>query len=177
MRHRANCQRKSPPQKKEVKKERKSLRATIAFLATAETPAAEKFRSFLGMKKGANKQARESARIWVESHYLYAATEITTTSNADGTEITSVTKRLIPASANGKVRTDFLDVITDMVKAYEVNTSRRNYIAKQAIATRRTLIGNGNYAERTTNVLNYIKHNAPAKIRTTITDTVVIVRK
>lgn len=160
--------------KKAMKEDRKTLRATVAYIATTESEECANFRAFLNLPKNANKATRNNICEWIQKRYLYVTTKYVVTSNGDAVEVENF--GTIPCTKNGKTYTDMLDAITAVKSAYEKTIVQRNEIARQMWMTRKNLIGKGAYLERVQNILNCV-NSAPAKIQKQVVLNDTIIRK
>lgn len=160
--------------KKEIKQDRKTLRATVAYLATAETETAAMFRAFLNLKKNANKSERNNVCAWIQARYLYVTNKYVVTSSGDEVEVENF--GTIPCNKNGRIYNDMIDAITEIKNVYEKSIAQRTEIARQMWNTRNLLIAKREYHDRIQNVLNCI-NRAPAKIHKQIRLTDTIIRK
>lgn len=160
--------------KKAMKQDRKTLRATVAYIATTDTDECANFRAFLNLKKNANKQERNNVCSWVQKRYLYVTTKYVVTTHADAVEVENY--GVMPCSKNGKIYTDMLDAITAVKTAYEKTITARREVARQMWVTRKNLIGKNDYLPRVQNVLN-LRLNAPAKLQRQIILPDTIIRK
>lgn len=94
--------------------ERKSLLATITFLANSESAEAESWREFWGIKEKANAKERRALVAKIEASYMHYLTIVSVEhADFDGeSDCVSVTpKRIIPCTATGKPITDYLQVL------------------------------------------------------------------
>lgn len=160
--------------KKAMKEDRKTLRATVAYIATTESEECANFRAFLNLPKNANKATRNNVCMWIQARYLYVTTKYVVTSNED--EVNVENFGALPCTKNGKIYTDMLDAITAVKSAYEKTIATRKEIARQMWRTRKNLIGKGTYLERVQNVIN-LKNNAPAKLQKQVALSDTIIRK
>lgn len=161
-------------EKKQLKQERKTLKATVSFIATSDSSEAASFREFLNLPKNANKQQRNNICAWVEQRAPYVARKIYVSSNDD--EVNVEFSGLLPVNKNGKHYTDMLDVIAEVKKIYSKIIATRNAIANEMIKQRALLIQQGMYTDHIHNVLSYV-NRAPQKIQKQITLADVIIRK
>lgn len=162
--------------KKELKNGRKTLRATVAYLATEDGANAESFRAFLKLKKNANKTERTAVCNWITARYLYVTTKYVVTSIEDGDSVNVESFGIIPCNKNGKTYNDTLDAITEIKKVYEKTIQARNEIARQMWDTRAKLIAKGIYKEHIANVLSYV-NGAPKKFHNQVICPDIIERK
>lgn len=118
---------------RDAKKERKGLKQTIRFLLTSESEAGKELREFFKLNPKSNKESCKKACKFIENNYLNAIAvyKFECTANCESDEVEKVFIKLIPASKNGKEKTDYIDVITDIVKVEKVNKPKRMELGRQ----------------------------------------------
>lgn len=94
---------------KALAKERKSLLATITFLAKSESKEAAIWRDFWGIKQNANTKDRRALVAKIEASYMHYATVCHVESIDDTVIVTPI--RIVPCTAKGKEITDYLQVL------------------------------------------------------------------
>lgn len=140
-----------------IKKERQSLRAVVAFLASEESEEAANFRTFFDIPKNANKAKRDAicAIIDKQMHHF-----VITTTIRDGVVINEEAK--IPVNKNGKRISDYLDVLKVIRAERETRAKQRSTMAQYLLKARKASQTRGNYKEALPVMLETAK-NAPAK--------------
>ena len=161
--------------KKEIKKDRKTLRATIAYIATTDSKECDNLRAFLNLKKNANKTERNNVCAWVQKRYLYVTTKYVVTSNFDAVEVENF--GTLPCNKNGRVYNDAIDAIYEIKKTYETTIAKRNEIAKQMRTTRKNRIGKNEYTAENIQRIQNMVNGAPTKMHKQINLGDTIIRK
>ena len=153
-----------------IKKERQSLRAVVAFLASEESEEAANFRAFFDIPKNANKAKRDSICALIDKqmqHYVI------TTTIRDGVVINEEAK--IPVNKNGKRISDYLDVLKVIRAERETRAKQRSTMCQYLIKARKASQKRGNYKEALPVMLETAK-NAPAKyVSTELTPSFIVV--
>ena len=140
-----------------IKKERQSLRAVVAFLATEETEEAANFRAFFNIPKNANKAKRDSICAIIDKQMQHF---VITTTIKEGVVINEEAK--FPCNKNGKRISDFLDVLKVIRAERETRAKQRATMCKYLIKARNASQNRGNYSDALPVMLETAK-NAPAK--------------
>ena len=140
-----------------IKKERQSLRAVVAFLATEETEEAANFRAFFDIPKNANKAKRDSICVLIDKQIQ---NYVITTAIKEGAVINEEAK--FPVNKNGKRISDFLDVLKVIRAERETRAKQRATMCQYLVKARNASQKRGNYKEALPVMLETAK-NAPAK--------------
>lgn len=140
-----------------IKKERQSLRAVVAFLATEETEEAANFRAFFNIPKNANKAKRDSICALIDKQMQYY---VITAAIKEGAVINEEAK--FPCNKNGKRISDYLDVLKVIRAERETRAKQRSTMAQYLIKARKASQKRGNYSDALPVMLDTAK-NAPAK--------------
>lgn len=153
-----------------IKKERQSLRAVVAFLASEEGEEAANFRAFFNIPKNANKAKRDAICLQIDKqmhHYVI------TTAIRDGAVINEEAK--FPVNKNGKRISDFLDVLKVIRAERETRAKQRCTMAQYLLKARKASQKRGNYKEALPVMLETAQ-NAPAKyVSTELTPSFIVV--
>lgn len=153
-----------------IKKERQSLRAVVAFLATEETEEAANFRAFFGIPKNANKAKRDSICTQIDKQMQYY---VITAAIKEGAVINEEAK--FPCNKNGKRISDFLDVLKVIRAERETRAKQRSTMCQYLIKARKASQKRGNYIDALPIMLETAK-NAPAKyVSTELTPSFIVV--
>lgn len=153
-----------------IKKERQSLRAVVAFLATEESEEAANFRSFFGIPKNANKAKRDSICAQIDKQMQHF---VITTAIKEGAVINEEAK--FPCNKNGKRISDYLDVLKVIRAERETRAKQRSTLCQYLIKARKASQKRGNYSEALPVMLETAK-NAPAKyVSTELTPSFIVV--
>lgn len=120
-------------EKKEAKNERKNITQTINYLCSAETEAGIMFRDFFGLVRTSNKEARKKAAKYISMHYARALAVYTEewVELENRTVSRKIFRKYVPCTRTGKEITDYLDVITEIVKIERVNRPKRMELGRQ----------------------------------------------
>ena len=140
-----------------IKKERQSLRAVVAFLASEESEEAANFREFFNIPKNANKAKRDSICTQIDKQMQNF---VITAAIKEGAVINEEAK--IPVNKNGKRISDFLDVLKVIRAERETRAKQRATMAQYLVKARNASQKRGNYKEALPVLLATAK-NAPAK--------------
>ena len=140
-----------------IKKERQSLRAVIAFLASEESDEAANFRAFFNIPKNANKAKRDSICANIDKQIQ---NYVITVAIKEGAVINEEAK--FPVNKNGKRISDFLDVLKIIRAERETRAKQRATMAQYLAKARNASQKRGNYKEALPVMLETAK-NAPAK--------------
>ena len=167
--------------KRELVKDRKGLKATIAYLCETDNEHANEFKKFFGISGKTNKAKRNEICAFIQSHYTHAKrVVISTFEYIDGNCIlTDQFSQLIPTSTTGREMTDFLQVVTNIVKSAKQIQVKRSEVARQAWELRKKMIVVGTWESNENKELfkNQILRYAPEKhTTTTITETLYIAK-
>lgn len=147
-------------EKKELQNERKTLRACIQYISVAESKAAELWRAFFKLKKGASKKDREALLNTLNNNAPYIS-DIWSV-DSDGV---CYCQRL-PVRSNGKKYVDYLLFLSDYKKAYEKSSEERSYIARKMQIARKAMYEKGlEYYKENLHVVQGYSKNAPGKIK------------
>ena len=153
-----------------IKKERQSLRAVVAFLASEESEEAANFRAFFNIPKNANKAKRDSICAQIDKQIQ---NYVITVAIRDVVVINEEAK--IPVNKNGKRISDFLDVLKVIRAEREIRAKQRSTMAQYLAKARNASQKRGNYKKALPVLLETAK-NAPAKyVSTELTPTFVVV--
>ena len=153
-----------------IKKERQSLRAVVAFLASEESEEAANFRAFFNIPKNANKAKRDSICALIDKQMQHF---VITAAIRDGVVINEEAK--IPVNKNGKRISDFLDVLKVIRAERETRAKQRTTMYQYLVKARNASQKRGNYIEALPVLLETAK-NAPAKyISTELTPSFIVV--
>lgn len=153
-----------------IKKERQSLRAVVAFIATEEAEEAANFRSFFGIPKNANKAKRDAICAIIDKQMQNF---VITTAIKDGAVINEEAK--FPVNKNGKRISDYLDVLKVIRAERETRAKQRTTMCQYLIKARNASQKRGNYRDALPVMLDTAK-NAPAKyVSTELTPSFIVV--
>lgn len=111
--------------KKDIKNDRLTLRATLREIANGEKESHARFREFLNLPKGAKNAERERAYNWLNANWENVA-EVTYVTTFDAWDSYEGKPEIAPCRSNGKLYKDYLDAIADLKISVE---SRRAKIA------------------------------------------------
>lgn len=111
--------------KKDIKNDRLTLRATLREIANGEKESHARFREFLNLPKSAKNADRERAYNWLNANWENIA-EVTYYTTFDAWDAYDGKPEIVPCRANGKLYKDYLDAIADLKISVE---SRRAKIA------------------------------------------------
>lgn len=140
-----------------IKKERQSLRAVVAFLASEESEEAANFRAFFDIPKNANKAKRDSICALIDKQIQ---NYVITTAIKEGAVINEEAK--FPVNKNGKRISDFLDVLKVIRAERETRAKQRSTMCKYLIKARNASKKAGTY-DKALPVMLETSKNAPAK--------------
>ena len=140
-----------------IKKERQSLRAVVAFLASEESEEAANFRAFFDIPKNANKAKRDSICANIDKQIQ---NYVITVAIRDGVVINEEAK--IPVNKNGKRISDYLDVLKVIRAERETRAKQRATMVQYLVKARNASQKRGNYQSALPVMLETAK-NAPAK--------------
>ena len=153
-----------------IKKERQSLRAVVAFIASEESDEAANFRAFFNIPKNANKAKRDAICVQIDKqmhHYVI------TTAIKEGAVINEEAK--FPVNKNGKRISDYLDVLKVIRAEREVRAKQRSTMVQYLVKARKASQKRGNYSDALPVMLETAK-NAPAKyVSTELTPSFIVV--
>lgn len=153
-----------------IKKERQSLRAVVAFLASEESEEAANFRAFFDIPKNANKAKRDAICVQIDKQMHHF---VITTAIKEGAVINEEAK--IPVNKNGKRISDFLDVLKVIRAERETRAKQRSTMAQYLLKARKASQKRGNYSDALPVMLETAK-NAPAKyVSTELTPAFIVV--
>lgn len=111
--------------KKDIKNDRLTLRATLREIANGEKESHARFREFLNLPKNAKNADRERVYNWLNANWENVA-EVTYYTTFDAWDAYDGKAEIVPCRANGKLYKDYLDAIADLKISLE---SRRTKIA------------------------------------------------
>lgn len=153
-----------------IKKERQSLRAVVAFIASEETEEAANFRAFFNIPKNANKAKRDAICAIIDKQMQYY---VITTAIKEGAVINEEAK--FSVNKNGKRISDYLDVLKVIRSEREIRAKQRNTMCQYLVKARNASQKRGNYKEALPVMLDTAK-NAPAKyVSTELTPSFIVV--
>ena len=153
-----------------IKKERQSLRAVVAFIATEESEEAANFRAFFNIPKNANKAKRDAICAIIDKQIQ---NYVITVAIKEGAVINEEAK--IPVNKNGKRISDFLDVLKVIRAEKEIRAKQRSTMCQYLVKARNASQKRGNYKEALPVMLETAK-NAPAKyVSTELTPSFIVV--
>ena len=140
-----------------IKKERQSLRAVVAFLASEESEEAANFRAFFNIPKNANKAKRDAICAIIDKQMQHF---VITTAIKEGAVINEEAK--FPVNKNGKRISDFLDVLKVIRSERETRAKQRATMCQYLNKARNASKKRGTYDKALSVMLETAK-NAPAK--------------
>lgn len=114
---------------RDLKNERKTLKVTLRNLIASESDAGGEVRDFFGLTTKSNKHAINNAIAYISKRYRYAIKLYYKEDNVE--EVNVEFAQLLPATKSGKEKTDYLDVIKDILQVEKVNRPKRVELGSQ----------------------------------------------
>lgn len=114
---------------RDLKNERKTLKSTLRNLIESESDAGAEVRDFFGLTKKVNKHAINKAIAYISKRYRYAIKLYYKEDDIE--EVNIEFAQLLPATKGGREKTDYLDVIKDILQVECVNRPKRMELGAQ----------------------------------------------